>query len=56
MLPPSPTGCSGYEVRESTLRTHLDAGTYYIIADAFAYTSGTTMYRCGHVQLSVTAP
>ena len=31
--------CSGVEVRESRIETHLAAGTYYIVADAFAYST-----------------
>lgn len=52
-----PGRCSGsvFEVRQSRITTRLAAGTYYIIADAFSYRSGTTVYQCGQVQLSVTA-
>lgn len=52
-----PGACSGstFEVRQSRISTRLEAGTHYIIADAFSYTSGRTRYQCGQVQLSVNA-
>ncbi len=55
-IPPGPTGCRSYEVRQSILQTTLDAGTYYIVADAFMYSTMTTSYNCGQVQLTVTTP
>ncbi len=52
-----PGGCSGYEVRQSRIRMTLDAGPYYIVADAFTYdTTAGTRYRCGNVRLRVTTP
>lgn len=47
-------GCFGStEVRQSRIETRLAAGTYYIVADAFAYRTETVMYRCGMVELRV---
>lgn len=45
--------CASVEVRQSRIVTRLTAGTYYIVADAFAYSTERVMYRCGMVQLSV---
>ncbi len=45
--------CTGTEVRESRIFVHLTPGIYYVVADAFAYSTDRTMYRCGNVQLSV---
>lgn len=48
--------CIGSQVRQSTIRRRLPAGTYYIVVDAFQYSYLGTEYRCGQVLLSVTEP
>lgn len=51
---PGPGGCSGsVDVRQSRIRTRLEAGVYFIVADAFLYSTSGTTYRCGTVRLSV---
>lgn len=48
-----PTGCSGgVQVRQSRFTVTLEAGTYYVVADAFRYDS----FGCGEVELRVTTP
>ncbi len=52
---PGPGGCSGsVDVRQSRIETRLAPGLYYIVADAFDYTTDSNVYRCGVVRLSVT--
>ncbi|MCB9596762.1 MAG: hypothetical protein H6719_28830 [Sandaracinaceae bacterium] len=50
-----PAACfDGVDVRQSRLTVDLPAGNYYIVADAFLYTTGGgTMFGCGRVRLSV---
>jgi hypothetical protein len=52
---PGPGGCAGMtELRQSIIETRLEAGTYYIVADAFDYSSSSVEYGCGRVSLTVT--
>jgi hypothetical protein len=47
------TGCSGgVQVRQSRFQVTLEAGTYYVVADAFRYDS----FDCGEVELRVRTP
>lgn len=48
--------CSGVEVRQSRIRTRLEAGTYYIVADAFEYARERMSFGCGTVRLRVSTP
>jgi hypothetical protein len=51
---PGPGGCSGsVDVRQSRIRTRLEPGVHYVVADAFAYSTERNTYRCGQVRLSV---
>jgi hypothetical protein len=46
-------GCSGgIQVRQSRFRVRLEAGTYYVVADAFRYGE----FDCGGVELRVDTP
>lgn len=55
-VPTTPGTCTTYEVRQSRITTTLEAGTYYIVADGFAYSTDRQMFRCGSVRLRVTTP
>jgi hypothetical protein len=47
------SGCaSGVQVRQSRFTVTLEAGTYYIVADAFRYDA----FGCGEVELRVRTP
>lgn len=49
-----PPACfDGVDVRQSRVTADLPAGTYYIVIDAFAYTTGGVEFECGRVQLRV---
>ena len=45
----------GVDVRQSRIVTRLEAGTYYIVVDAFLYTRDRVAFSCGEVRLSVSA-
>jgi hypothetical protein len=51
--PCSGTGSSAVQVRQSRIVTRLEAGTYYIVADGFAYSMDGATFRCGQVELAV---
>jgi len=47
-------GCSDgsrIQVRQSRIETHLEAGTYYVVADHLVYGSGESRFECGNVVL-----
>ncbi|WP_236515531.1 hypothetical protein [Sandaracinus amylolyticus] len=50
---PTIGGCAGgVQVRQSRIAQRLEAGTYYVVADAFEYEA----FGCGMVELRVRAP
>jgi hypothetical protein len=49
------SGCvGGWQVRQSRLVLRLEPGTYYVVVDAFLYSTGPVEFRCGTVILSYT--
>lgn len=52
-----PGGGGGTQVRQSIIDETFEAGTYYIVVDAFEYTTGGgSAFECGQVRLSVDFP
>lgn len=50
-----PPACiDGVDPRQSRVTADLPAGSYYVVVDAFEYTSGSTEFRCGQVRLRIT--
>ncbi len=49
-----PPACfGGVDVRQSRITLTLDAGTYFIVVDGFAYTNDSVAFSCGLVELRV---
>ncbi len=44
----------GFQVRHSRLTLHLEPGTYYVVADAYSYSTSGLTFGCGNVSLTYT--